>query len=137
MLSSFHHSLWHILFLSAGRQLKRKKNSRNHNKSGALLSSPFCLPMCSPISSAITSRSCISVIFLPLPLTGNFCYFWLLPLFPLQGSPNRDCLCPTKTSLVSFPLGQPYPVKASKSKNMKRDKQSFLFCVWKTLRNGP
>lgn len=129
MLSSFHHSLWHILFLSAGRQLKRKKNSRNHNKPGALLSSPFCLAMCSPISSAITSRSCISVIFLLLPLTGNFCYFWFLSVFLLEGSPNSNCLCPTKTSLVSFPLGQQYPVKASKSKIRKRGNQSSLLCL--------
>lgn len=85
--------------------------------------------MCSPLSSSITSHSCISVIFLPLPLTGNFSYFGLFPVFLLQWSPNRECLCPTKTSLMSFPQGQQYPVKVSKSKIAQMGKQSSLLCL--------
>lgn len=115
---------------------KEEKNSRNQNRSGALPSTPCCLAVCSPPSSAIASHSCISAVFLPLPLTGNFCCFWLFTVFLLEWSPNSDCLCPAKTSLVSFPLGQQYPAKASKSKIRKRGKHNSVLCL-ENLRNGP
>lgn len=62
-------------------------------------------------------------------LTGNCCSFWLFPVFLLEWSPNSDCLCPTKSSLVSFPLGQQYSVEASKSKIRKRDKEGSVLCL--------
>lgn len=124
----------------AGRQLKSKKNRRNQNKSCRSITFHFLL-----LGHTLSSLLChyfqhrrfpvpASVLFSFLSLSSETsaasgcspCLSWSEAD---TSGPDGDCLRPTKTSFVSSPLGQWYPVKASISKIRRRGKHGSVGCL--------
>lgn len=126
-ISSFHHSPWHILFPSAGRSRQTGKESKEQKKSEQIMQEHH-FPLLAAWPRALLSPvPWLPYRHIPVPASVLFSFLSLsLETSATSGcsqclswgeadtsGPNGDCLRPQKTSFVSSPRGQWYPVKAS------------------------
>lgn len=112
----------------AGRQLKRKKDRRDQNKSCRSITLHFLLlghvlSLLPLLPAQAFSSSCVGAIFLPSslpsPLAGNFCYLWSFPVFP------RERLMPQLLMMTAYaqqkhPSCLPHAVSDTQQKHLCR-----------------